>query len=93
MITKNPRKKQASVTIQAMNTLSVIPPTIDPISAHAAVKNAYGICVVTCSRCGHPEPVEERIVVSLIGDAWSPNTAPPSTDEMQMRVALRRASA
>ena len=27
----------------------------------------------------HPEAIEERIVVSDIGEQWSPNTPPPST--------------
>ena len=72
-------------TISALNHAAIIlrkiPPNIKPINAHAATKTAYGICVATCSRCGQLAPVDDKIVVSEIGEAWSPNTAPPITAE------------
>ena len=40
---------------------------------------AYGICVRTCSICGQPVAVDDNIVVSEIGEQWSPQIAPSST--------------
>ena len=41
--------------------------------------SAYGICVDTWSMCLHWAPADARIVVSEIGEIWSPHTAPDST--------------
>ena len=68
-----------------------IPPVIKPANEHVATKSAYGICVATCSKCGQAAPVEDKIVVSEIGDAWSPKTAPPRTAEIQIKTALNAA--
>lgn len=53
------------------------PPTKYPTPQAKATVNAYGICVVTCSIWSQSAPVEERMVVSDIGEQWSPNTLPP----------------
>ena len=55
--------------IHAESIFIKIPPTINPTNEQAATNSAYGICVATCSKCGHAAPVEDRIVVSEIGDA------------------------
>ncbi len=41
---------------------------------------AYGICVFTCWMWLHELAIELRMVVSEIGEQWSPNTAPASTE-------------
>ena len=38
--------------------------------------------------CSHFAPAEERIVVSEMGETWSPNTAPPRVAETVMRVSV-----
>ena len=43
---------------------------------------AYHIWVLTCSIWSHPAPVEESIVVSEIGEQWSPNIAPVNTADV-----------
>ena len=45
----------------------------------AATNNAYHICVLTWSIWLHPAPIDESIVVSDIGEQWSPNIAPVNT--------------
>ena len=57
----------------------VIPRTKYPTADTPAAINAYGSCVNTWSIWCDPAPVELRIVVSEIGEQWSPNTAPAST--------------
>src|SRR5699024_2161156 len=42
-----------------------------------AAINAYGICVITCVMLYDPDPVDDRIVESEIGETSSP-TAPPA---------------
>ena len=59
-----------------MKIFCVKPATINPINEQTATKEAYGICVVTWSMWLHLAAVEERIVVSDIGEQWSPNTEP-----------------
>ena len=44
--------------------------------------NAYGICVLTCSIWLHELAIELSIVVSEIGEQWSPNTAPAKTQDV-----------
>ena len=41
---------------------------------------AYGICVLTCCRWSQPLERELMMVVSEIGEQWSPMTAPAITD-------------
>lgn len=60
----------------------VRPSTIYPAPEMAAAVRAYGNCVNTWSMWLHPAPVDERIVVSEIGEQWSPNTAPANTEAM-----------
>ena len=45
----------------------------------AATNNAYGSWVLTWSIWSHPAPIDDKIVVSDIGEQWSPNIAPVST--------------
>ena len=47
-----------------------VPPTI----------KAYGICVLTCCRWLQLEASELMMVVSDIGEQWSPMTEPANTD-------------
>ena len=42
--------------------------------------SAYGACVFTWSTWSDAAAIEERTVVSEIGEQWSPNTAPARTD-------------
>ena len=42
----------------------------------AATVVAYGSCVVTCDRWLQDAPADAMIVVSEIGEQWSPYTAP-----------------
>jgi hypothetical protein len=44
-------------------------------------RSAYGICVRTWSMWSQLEAMLERIVVSEIGEQWSPQTDPARTDE------------
>ena len=45
---------------------------------------AYGIWVVTWLMCKHWAPAEDMIVVSEIGEQWSPQTAPAIQAEIEM---------
>lgn len=49
-------------------TLPVKPATMYPINDDTATTKAKGSCVETCSMCTHPDPAEDRIVVSEIGE-------------------------
>ena len=40
---------------------------------------AYSICVYTCSKWCDPVQAADIIVVSDIGETWSPDTAPESS--------------
>ena len=57
------------------------PATRYPAIAQVATVSEYGSCVDTWSMWLHPEPAEERIVVSEIGEQWSPKTEPASVAE------------
>ena len=50
-----------------------------PMHDTNATDSAYGSCVDTWSMWLQRAPVEDRIVVSEIGEQWSPNTAPART--------------
>ncbi len=41
-----------------------------------ATSEAYGSCVETCERWSQAAPADDIMVVSEIGDTWSPYTAP-----------------
>ena len=71
--------KMITTAKRPIQTEPVIPSTIYPSVATTAAIAAYGICVTTWSIWLHPAPVADKIVVSEIGDVWSPNTAPAST--------------
>ena len=68
-----------STTANPSRVLPVSPNTMYPTAATAALINAYGNCVRTWSIWLLLAPVDERIVVSEIGEQWSPNTAPANT--------------
>src|SRR3989338_7044159 len=59
------------------------------MAATAATASAYGSCVRTWSIWSEADPIDERIVVSEIGEQWSPNTAPLMTEDI---VAIMSAS-
>ncbi len=65
---KNPAINNIIVKLKPANKFFVIPEARWPARAMNAIKSAYGTCVATCSRWGHEAPVEERIVVSDIGE-------------------------
>ena len=60
------------------------PDTKNPIKLHAATSSAYGICVETWSICLQSAPADESIVVSEIGEIWSPHTAPDRIEATQI---------
>ena len=49
-----------------------------------ALINAYGNCVLTWSIWLEPAAIEEIIVVSEIGEQWSPKIPPPKTDDKKI---------
>ena len=49
------------------------------MQAIAAAVIAYGPCVLTWSIWSEPDARDERIVVSEIGEQWSPKHPPPIT--------------
>ena len=58
-------------------TILFVKPAIRyPTKQQPATTNVYGICEDTCSIWLQPAPVEDKIVVSEIGEQWSPNTEP-----------------
>jgi len=68
-----------ATTARAAIVLPVNPRIRNPTAEIAADINAYGNCVITWSIWLDPAPVDERIVVSEIGEQWSPKTAPAKT--------------
>ena len=52
----------------------------------AAVK-AYGNWVVTWFKCSHCAPADDMMVVSEMGEQWSPHTAPAMQAEMEMIIS------
>ena len=46
-------------------------------------KKAYGNCVFTWLRWSQPEARDDNIVVSDIGEQWSPHTDPHNTEEIE----------
>src|SRR5699024_12355650 len=65
--------------MSAIHVDSVYPTVMNDRSEIVAAINAYGICVITCVMWSDPDPVDDRIVESEIGETWSPNTPPAST--------------
>ena len=53
--------------------------SVHRIKAPPAAIRASGICVVVWSIRSQPVATDERIVVSEIGEHWSPKTLPPLT--------------
>ena len=58
-----------STAIHAERIFIKMPPMIKPANEQPATKSAYGICVATCSKCGQAAPVEDKMVVSEMGEA------------------------
>ena len=50
-----------------------------------ATNNEYQICVLTWSMWLHPAPIDDIIVVSDIGEQWSPNIAPVKVSIVPIR--------
>lgn len=59
-----------------MGKLLVYPATRYPIREHIATSIAYGIWVATWSIWLHAAPVDDSIVVSDMGEQWSPKIDP-----------------
>ena len=59
-----------------------------PTKLTMATVTAYGSWVVTWFRCSHCAPAEAMMVVSEIGEQWSPQTAPAQHAEMPMMSRL-----
>ena len=53
--------------------------TINITDAKAPLIRAYGSCVLTCSTTSQSAAIEEMIVVSEIGEQWSPKIPPLKT--------------
>ena len=75
-----------SETESVTNKFLVTPATIYPITETPATVQAYGICVDTWSIWLHLAPVEDNIIVSDIGEQWSPNTEPDNVAESAIAV-------
>ena len=60
-------------------------PAIKKLMAEiAATYSAYGNCVETWLMCSQRAPADDMIVVSEIGEQWSPQTAPARHADMPM---------
>ena len=71
-----------NVTVAAPNESAiddVIPSATKPTQETNATASAYGSCVATWSIWLQRAPVDDRMVVSEIGEQWSPNTEPART--------------
>ena len=53
----------------------------------AAQVIAYGICVDTWFKWLHWAPAEDMMVVSEMGEQWSPQTAPAMHADMEMIIS------
>lgn len=58
---------------RVMKILVVNPATTNPAKEHSAASMAYGIWVVTWSIWLYRAAVDDNMVVSDIGEQWSPN--------------------
>ena len=67
-----------------INALFVKPATRKVKNDTEAAVSAYGNWVVTWFRCSHCAPADDIIVVSEMGEQWSPHTAPAIQAEMEM---------
>lgn len=64
-----PPMNTTRTAIHAERIFIKMPPMIKPANEQPATKSAYGICVATCSKCGQAAPVEDKMVVSEMGEA------------------------
>lgn len=62
---------------------SVVATSVATTAPRLAAASASGNCVVTWSMRSPPHASDDSIVVSEIGEHWSPKTAPPSTAPKQ----------
>ena len=69
---------KAETTKERIRFPFVKPITRYPMRQQAATVNEYTICVETWTKWSTPAPALERMVVSDIGEQWSPNTLPAS---------------
>ena len=86
-------KNPASAAIpnaSEMRQLGTVPSEwVNPAAMYArneitAIEIAYGSCVATCFTWSHCAPALAIIVVSEIGEQWSPHTAPAIQAEIEM---------
>lgn len=69
---------------RTINTFCTNPEMIYPTILTPATVSAYGSCVETWLTWSHCAPVDAIIVVSEIGEQWSPHTAPARQADMHM---------
>lgn len=86
-------KNPASAAIpnaSEMRQLGTVPSEwVNPATMYArneitAIEIAYGSCVATCFTWSHCAPALAIIVVSEIGEQWSPHTAPAIQAEIEI---------
>mmetsp|Transcript_105997 Transcript_105997/g.210690 ORF Transcript_105997/g.210690 Transcript_105997/m.210690 type:complete len:101 (-) Transcript_105997:1019-1321(-) len=68
-----------------MHTPAGVPPPAGAKPKQIAmmpINRAYGSCVFAWSNSDTCEDAADRMVVSLTGEQWSPQTAPPRTAEI-----------
>jgi len=70
-----------------ISALFVKPATRNVKNDTEAVVNAYGNWVVTWFRCSHCAPADDMMVVSEMGEQWSPHTAPAMQAEMEIIIS------
>lgn len=74
--TKIATARATRLVAKLIYTLLVIPAVINPTKEAEATVKEYGIWVETWEMWSQPEPAEDKIVVSEIGEQWSPKTEP-----------------
>ena len=57
-----------------------------PVRQTAATTSTYGSCVDTWFTCSQCPPAEAMIVVSEIGEQWSPHTAPARQEAIEITI-------
>ena len=77
-------KIQEMAALATMPSCCVKPATTKVRNDTVATVMAYGNCDDTWWTCLHSAPADAMMVVSEIGDTWSPQTAPAMHAEMEM---------
>ncbi len=78
------RKSTTEPNVRDITALFVKPATRNETNDTEATVMAYGNWVVTWFMCSHCAPADDMMVVSEMGEQWSPHTAPAIQAEMEI---------